>query len=185
MKVFSLIKHKASYSEEFISILFEEYYTSLVLFGNSYVEDIELAKDLVQDVFIKMIETGERFNNIDNYKAYLYSSVRNSCLKQIRHQGVKRKYEEEMKKQDNVFYVEHMLEEEISEILLKEIDKLPKRSSQVLKLAMDNKSNKEIAEILNITVETVKSHKQAGKRILQKKLGNLFIYTVLFYNLFN
>lgn len=168
MKVFSLIKHKASYSEEFISILFEEYYTSLVLFGNSYVEDIELAKDLVQDVFIKMLETGERFNNIDNYKAYLYSSVRNSCLKQIRHQGVKRKYEEE-----------------ISEILLKEIDKLPKRSSQVLKLAMDNKSNKEIAEILNITVETVKSHKQAGKRILQKKLGNLFIYTVLFYNLFN
>jgi len=44
---------------------------------------------------------------------------------------------------------------------------------------MEGKNNFEIAEIMQISVNTVKTHKARARKTLKNKLDNLFIITVL------
>ena len=60
--------------------LFDRLYASLCLFSNKYVRDLEVSKDLVQDVFIKIWEDKVAFKNENNIKSYLYTSVKNKSL---------------------------------------------------------------------------------------------------------
>lgn len=156
--------------------LFEQYYTSLVLFSNHYVDDVEISKDLVQDVFAHIAEEKFVLDNVDNTKAYLYVSVRNRSLKYLRHKKIVNKYplqltSEELEEKSFALY---MIEEELYEILRNEIDQLPEQCSRVLKLAISGDDNQTIADKLGISIETVKSHKQRGKKLLKEKMGGMF-----------
>ncbi len=60
--------------------LFEALYPPLCLFANSYLHDMDTAKDLVQEVFIKIWEKKPSFKNNSAAKAYFYTTVKNHCL---------------------------------------------------------------------------------------------------------
>ena len=60
--------------------LFEKLYSSLCLFANKYLDNLELSRDIVQDVFIKIWEDKIEFNDENTIKSYLYTSVKNRCL---------------------------------------------------------------------------------------------------------
>ena len=64
--------------------VYEEYFTALKYFAMRYVKDEEVACDLLQDVFVKLWEKGDRFENEMQLKTYLYRVVRNHCLTYIR-----------------------------------------------------------------------------------------------------
>lgn len=156
----------------------------LVLFAASYVNEREMAKDLVQDVFFSLIENQQQFESIDNLKFYLYSSVRNKCLKYLRHESVKNRYENYIlqKDKEEQHYEEHLLEEEVFHLLNRAIEELPEQCRKVFILSLQGKSNAEIAGILNIGLETVKSHKKTGKKILYGKLKDAVPgITITFY----
>lgn len=164
--------------------LFEQYYTPLVLFAVSYVNEREIAKDLVQDVFFSLIENRQQFESIDNLKFYLYSAVRNRCLKHLRHETVKNRYENYIlqKDKEKQHYEEHLLEEEVFLLLNQAIEELPEQCRKVFNLSLQGKSNAEIAEIMNVSIETVKSHKKTGKKILYGKLKDtVSVVTITFY----
>ena len=166
-----------------IKWLFEQYYVSLVLFAHTYVLDRDVAKDMVQDVFFGLLEKRENFTDIDNLKVYLYSAVKNKCLKYIRHEDVKERYEQYMLTNENVeeTYLERILEEEVFGLLNEAIQSLPQQCKNVFLLTLEGKSNAEIAEILHIGIETVKSHKKAGKKILYAKLKDVVSCVMLVF----
>lgn len=155
--------------------LFKYYYTPLVLFADSYLNDREQSKDSVQDIFLKLVDNKEIFASIDKLKAYLYSSVKNKCLKYIRHEKVKDKYSHHIlhTEQDDDYYWERVLEEEIYRQLIQAVEELPRQTRNVYKLSLKGFRNQDIAEELDISVETVKSHKKTGKQMLKAKLGGL------------
>lgn len=159
-------------NKSWIKQLFEQYYVSMVLFAQSYISDREIAKDIVQDIFLILTKSQERFNTIDNLKTYLYSSVKNRCLKQLRHQNVKDRYQHYVltNEKDEENYFERILDEEVFSLLYQAIRELPSQCKNVFLLTLEGKSNPEIAEILGIGIETVKSHKKNGKKILYLKL---------------
>lgn len=170
------------YDDAGIKILFERYYTPLVLFAKSYLEDTDIARDIVQDVFLYMIQTKEKFSSIDNLKTYLYSTVKNRCLKYLRHEDVKMRYCRYMTEidHDEEEYENKVLQEEVFALLKKAVDELPGQCRKVFMLALEGKGNAEIADLLSIGIETVKSHKKAGKKILFDRLKGsvaiLFFY---------
>lgn len=159
-------------NKTWVKQLFERYYASMVLFAQSYIPDQEVAKDIVQDIFLVLIRSQEKFTTIEHLKTYLYSTVKNKCLKQIRHQNVKDRYQHYVltNEKEEANYHERILDEEVFSLLNQAIQELPAQCKNVFLLTLEGKSNPEIAEILGIGIETVKSHKKTGKKILYIKL---------------
>ena len=54
--------------EQFFHNLFVEYYPSLCSFALRYVGDGEVVEDLVQDVFVKLWETRERWRAVADFR---------------------------------------------------------------------------------------------------------------------
>ena len=172
------------YDDVAIKLLFEQYYTPLVLFAKGYVIDLDTSKDMVQEVFTALIESKEKFVSIDNLKAYLYQATKNRCLKYLRHEEVKKKYVGDVLYESEEYYLNSILEEEEYHHLMKAISDLPEQYRKVFLLVLENKSNQEIADILALQVETVKSYKKAGKKMLYKRLKHIVPsvgLTFLFY----
>ena len=155
------------YDDVAVKFLFEHYYVPLVIFAKNYLPDIEDCKDVVQGIFLHM-------------KAYLYQTTQNRCLKQLRHEGVKQRYIFESQAMgEEAFYLDHILEEEVYTQLIRAIDALPGQCRKVFRLVLENKSNQEIAEILSLSVETVKSYKKQGKALLYKRLKDVIPLALL------
>ena len=66
-----------------LDILFQQYYERLVLFAESYVGDMMIAEDMVQDVFLTILSRPD-FADVGYARAYLYSCVRNNCVNYLR-----------------------------------------------------------------------------------------------------
>lgn len=156
--------------------LFTSLYPRLCLFANAYVKDMELCKDLVQEVFVKMWEKQHLITNQNTVKAYLYTSVKNKCLDYLK--SKKRKVEvhtsmEELVLETEGFFMEEMAQTEIIAQLKIAIDKLPNKCRNVLKFSMHQYSNKEISEELSISVSNVKSQKRIAYQKLKEALMHL------------
>lgn len=168
-------------NESWVKQLFERYYVSLVMFAQTYVQDREIAKDIVQDIFLILIKSKEKFTSIENLKIYLYSAVKNKCLKHIRHENVKERYQHYVRSNEEQerIYQERILDEEVYNLLNQAIEGLPPQCKNVILLTLEGKNNTEIAESLKISIETVKSHKKSGKKMLYLKLkGSLSLIFV-------
>lgn len=178
------LNSRSIYDEKVIRELFEQHYTPLVLFAKGYIPDLDADKDIVQEVFLSLIESQKTFNDVDNLKAYLYGTVRHKCLKHLRHEEVKRRYQQYIQNEapeETQTYEERVLEEEVYALLIKAVQNLPEQCRKVYLLVLESKSNQEIAHQLQLNIETVKSHKQAGKKLLYDQLKHLIPVGILIF----
>ena len=53
---------------------------SVEALANHYVKDNDVAEDLVQDVFISLLESDYKFKTENDIKYFLYSSLKNKCI---------------------------------------------------------------------------------------------------------
>ncbi|MDQ2177185.1 RNA polymerase sigma-70 factor [Marinifilum sp. D714] len=153
--------------------VFDQYFASLVGFANTFVSDINLSEDLVQEVFVSLWEKQDEYQNEITLKVYLYRAVRNKCLNNIKHEQVKNKYIAESlpKLETEEFFLDQVLSEEVSRLLYKFIGELPKQRQQIIRYSLLGLKNQEIADIMGLTINTVKSHKLNAYRELREKLG--------------
>ena len=155
--------------------LFLKFRNYLVLFAMRRVDQLDAAEDIVQETFITVWENKKIYNSYQGLKAYLYELVQNKCTNYLKHKQVEDKY---------VSYVKttgEETEEEIYRELYMAVRELPEKCQKVFELHLEGKKNDEIAEILGISVLTVKSHKQNAIHILKEEMGNLFLlYTYIY-----
>ena len=88
-KHIKLVNGKGLYS---FNQCFSDMFPTLCNFADKYLGNHEIARDVVQDVFIKVWNIFEDFENELKLKAYLFRSVRNGAINHIRHHEVKDKY---------------------------------------------------------------------------------------------
>lgn len=74
--------------------IFVRYYADLVMFAGSYISQKDVCEDIVQDVFVKLLDTHDRLQIRTSLKAYLLSMVHNRCLGVIEHGKVEKHYYE-------------------------------------------------------------------------------------------
>ena len=60
-------------------VIYQEYFVALKYFACRYIKDVEVVCDLLQNLFVKLWEQGETFENEVAFKTYLYHAVRNVC----------------------------------------------------------------------------------------------------------
>ena len=69
--------------------LYGVYFVALKSIAIRYVKDDQIACDLVQDVFISLLESTHRFISGDEVKYFLYSALKNRCVSYFRKQQVR------------------------------------------------------------------------------------------------
>lgn len=154
---------------------YTENFSHYLLFALNFVQDEEACKDIVQEVFIRYWAIQERFGDEISVKAFIYKGVRNGCLNHIRHLKIRSKYqpasEKDVSSED--FFMETIIREEVASIVIDEIGRLSDTSRTILMQAIEGYSNEEIAQKMNISVNTVKTHKARSYALLRRNLGYL------------
>lgn len=169
-------------NEEEYHDVFEAYYGSLCSFACRYVEDPELAADIVQDGFVKLWQLRDDFRYLQQVKAFLYTAVRNRSLNELEHSKVAHEYEQKVKaKRADAFFHDAVVEEETFRMLSEAIGKLPPQMRSIMQLALEGKKNAEIAEALRVSPETVHTLKKSAYKKLRKYLTDYYYcYLLLF-----
>lgn len=153
--------------------IFEQYFAGLVGFANTYLADVSLSEDLVQEVFVSLWERQDEYQNETALKVYLYRAVRNKCLNCIKHEKVKKNYIRESlpNLETEEFFLEKVLSEEVASILYKFIAELPSQRQQIIRYSLLGLKNPEIADVMGLKLNTIKSHKLTAYKELRVKLG--------------
>ncbi|WP_439184634.1 RNA polymerase sigma factor [Carboxylicivirga taeanensis] len=170
----------ASYSK-----LYKYYFRSLCFFAYGYLNDKKAAEDAVQDVFIKVWEQKSEINDAKKLGGYLYASVRNKCHNILRKEELEQRFLADISSNDSVAWEEEDLQAIKSEVyreVVASIDKLPARMKEVFQLSyISRMSEAEISDVLNISVNSIKTHKKRAKSILRKELKHLLGLLVIFH----
>ena len=163
---------------------FQEYFEPVFQFARKYTENDAIARDFTQDAFIKLYEKRKDFDVIEKAKSFLYTTTRNLCLNHLKHKKIEHQYFQEVKIEDEEaeeqFYLEEVTYQETLRILRAAIDQLPPQTREVILVSLDGKNNNEIAETLDISVNTVKTLKKNAYKSLRESLGSRNLYILLF-----
>lgn len=150
--------------------IFRLFYQPLKLFANKLLKDDLAADDIVQEVFVQLWEKRKSFKDIA-LKPYLYTSVKNRVLNQIRHLQVKQKHIDETKHTSEEFFETKEDDSELKLKIFSSIEKLPEQCKKIFIMnRVHGLKHKEIAEELNISVKTVTNQIGKALKILREEL---------------
>jgi RNA polymerase sigma-70 factor (ECF subfamily) len=147
---------------------------TLCYFAATLTKNHEQAEEIVSDTFIKLFRLRLNFDSHTNIRAFLYITVRNACFNAIRlHKRITRAQQEMLYLMQNE--ADHQEFDDIETSLLEkvyaEIDMLPKQAQQVFKLIfVERKSTAEIAQIMNLSRNTVQNHRIRAMKLLRTAL---------------
>lgn len=165
--------------------LYHEHKTLVYNVALHYLQSIEDAEEVTQDVFVKVYHSLENFNQKASYKTWIYRISINQCLDfNKRKNSQKRFYIFGKKSQNEQEYLntstfEHpgiLLEnQEDAAILFSVINTLTDNQKTAFLLSkLDGMSNPEIAEIMQLSISSVESLVFRAKASLQEKLAQKF-----------
>ena len=161
---------------------FESFYAPLCLFAQKYVDDEEAALDIVQDAFVYFWEKKKCIISVNSAKSYLYKTVKNKSLNYLR--SCKKEKDAHLEYlESELYFRDNIIEEEAYQVIYNEIKILPPQSQRVIELSLDGLKNNEIAEKLDISVNTVKTLKLRAFKTLRVKLKDqIFALFILCYS---
>ena len=165
--------------------IYTTYYDALLNYADRLLNDVETARDVVQQVFYKIWENRDALSISLSVKAYLFKSVYHGCLNTLAHQKNIQKYEQE---QLSDFYFSTVIQSpEAEEVLWKsDIEEamavLPEKCREVFVLSkIEGLKNREIAEKLGISEKTVERHMSIALSKLREEL-NWLLQFILFFS---
>lgn len=141
-------------------LLYERYFDKLVWFANGILQDKFVAEDVVQEVFIKIIETPERFDLDRKFSTWVYTLTSNLSKNKLRDEQLKQSKLNSIIQQTNQSSKQHHnLDVRITEIKLEELfQNLSEKEKSLFTLRFEQQlSIKEIAATMQIPEGSVKS----------------------------
>lgn len=166
--------------------IFKMYYTPLCHYCMRYVSDLEVAEEIVQDLFFKLWLKRDDLLIHSSLQSYLYQAVKNHSLNYIYQLKIQEKHRKYVgfNVKDSHDPVDN-LEEIDLEILIREaVLKLPAKRREVFELSRhEGLKYAQIAEKLDISVKTVEAQMSKALehlRIVLKEYLPGFIIYILF-----
>jgi RNA polymerase sigma-70 factor (family 1) len=152
----------------------------------SYLQNIEDAEEITQDVFISFFKNFEQFEERSNLKTWIYRITINKCLDFLKAKNRKKRFafvssifnQDQTIKHESIDF-DHpgvaLENKENAAILLQAINQLPQNQRTVFLLSQtQGLGNKEIALVMGKTVGGVESLLQRAKVNLRKLLTNYY-----------
>lgn len=167
--------------------IFSLYHSSLVFFANRLLLNIgmEISKEIVLDIFLKLYDRKEAFATLSNIKAFLYISVKNSCIKVIEKEKVHQKRFDLYTKNFDEFernVLDSIIQTEVYTELYHAIDLLPDQYRLIMSKIVNGDTPKEISEELGIPVSTINTQKSRAISLLKKSLSGSGIALLMIYS---
>ncbi|SMO61758.1 RNA polymerase sigma-70 factor [Gracilimonas mengyeensis] len=175
-------------AEKILRQLFDEQFYPLVFHAYRYVKDYEQAREIVQDVFVKVWQNVDQLQQVRDKEAYLYKAVKHSSLNFLKHVEVRKRYVEEEKSggQETASSPEEkIISEETQRQVHDAINKLPAHWKEALVLSKYQGLNyRDIATRMNISQKTVEKYISKAYRFLRGELNELLLLVLLILELF-
>ncbi|HJA16421.1 MAG TPA: sigma-70 family RNA polymerase sigma factor [Candidatus Butyricimonas faecavium] len=168
--------------ENAFCFIYEYFYNELYYFASKLFSDTTiLPYDVLQDIFLKVLENKKQFESFDLLKSYLYLSIRNRRKNELKHSAAIQRYSAIQnfdEKEENI--LSHIFESETLAILYNQLKSLPPECAKVIRLSLEGHKSPEIAQMLSISINTVYAQKQKALTILRNKLSKDMFVILLF-----
>ena len=169
--------------EKAFTIAYELYNKLIYVLSYRYLMDEERAKDVVQYVFVKLWEYRAELNIGISLKNFLFTMAKNYILNLIRNENTALEKQYEIAQQvlgyeDDL--VEKLERREQMSLFYQALAKLPEQKKRICVMKIrEEMSNKEIAERLNVSINTVKTHYAEALKLLRRELLKLLMIIII------
>jgi RNA polymerase sigma-70 factor (ECF subfamily) len=144
-------------------------------------EDVMLAEDIVQDIFLKLYQNLDNIRSKDNINYWLFTTTRNEVYTYFRRKRIRIDQfnvedidEIEIPSEDGV--EDEIEKREVKEIVMKELKNLPVEQKEVFILReYSGLKYSEIGNVLNIDERLVKSRLNKARDKLINKVSKLIV----------
>ena len=144
----------------------EKYSDNLYRFVLKNIKDIDKAKDIVQDTFLKFWEKRDNVD-VSKSKSYLFTTAYHTLIDVVRREKKQGSFND-VKEENYITQTEYS---DLQEILHQAIEQLPEDQKAVILLRdYEGYAYDEIAEITGMTVSQVKVYIFRGRKFLKNYL---------------
>jgi len=168
--------------------LYGRYSNRLYKFALSILKSTEEAENILQDVFLNLWEKRHNVEKDSSVKYYIFTITYNSAISIIRKKVKETQFFDYLKSLQELNQDTTSLEIEFNELtksLQTIIGHLPQRQKEVYILHKEEGLKyHEIAEKLNISVNTIETHMSRALKTIKENLGKSSLLAMLFYFLF-
>ncbi|MCF7567983.1 RNA polymerase sigma-70 factor [Sabulilitoribacter arenilitoris] len=167
-------------------LLYDRLWESLYVRAFSILGDKNIAKDIVQEVWISFWERRAEISN-DNIEGYLLRAVRFKVYNEFRNSKYKNKligeFLQSYKPNLKTNNVEQTIQlKDTEKAILEAVNSLPNKCKRVFELSrFEGMKNEEIAQKLNISKRTVETHISNALKVLKNNVAlSLAVFLELF-----
>ncbi|HTE34472.1 MAG TPA: RNA polymerase sigma-70 factor, partial [Chryseolinea sp.] len=156
--------------------IFNRFNIRLFRLASSVIQNEDIAKDIVQEVFIDLWNR-RHSSDIQSLNNYLITAIKFQSLKHLRNGQLQERH---LKLIQNIQFVNQTEEslnfKELDDSLRSALEELPPRCKAVFQLSrFENLSHKEIASKLGITSKTVEVQIHKALLVLRKRLDKAIV----------
>lgn len=164
---------------------FHRFFPLMFVYAQRLINNPELAKEVVQDVFFKVWEKHNDFKDVRALKAFLYVATKNAAFNALdkltnrqKHYGL---YASHINEADQHTVIHEIIRSELYASLSSAIATLPEQCRKIIQMIFEEDMQpSEIADKLGISVSTVNSQKSRGLMLLKQRLNPKDLSLVLF-----
>lgn len=166
--------------------IYLSYFSKMKYFAKEYVISEEDAENIVQDVFVELWENKEMLNMHMNLIAYLFTTIKNKCLNHLRHKLVVQETASKLQEEytislrmnlDSLEAFDNNLfsDQDIEKIISRTLDTLSEKCRTIFIMSkIEGKKQKEIAQELNISINTIETQMGIAYKKLRIELKDYF-----------
>jgi len=160
-------------------ILYNQYKGLLYVHAYRKLNNREEVKDIIHSLFLGLWERRAELDIKENLSVYLYKAIRYRIIDVLARKKTAATYVDNFQSFINNYAdnTDHLVRQKVlGSIIDKEIEQLPPKMRRVFEMSRkENLTHKEIADLLNISEQSVRSHVKNALQILRSKLGLYFI----------
>jgi len=153
-------------------LIFLSYYSVLCLFAKRYTDDMTLAKEIVQDLFVYLWEHRNELTIHSSIKSYLYRAVRFNSIRSVEHERKLGIRMDVLPEPDDPEFNDHLEYAELQEKILNAIESLPEQCQNIFKMSrFEQLKYAEIADKLNLSIKTIEAQISKALRVIHQLIN--------------
>ncbi len=162
-------------------VIYKSFHKMLWHYAKEMLKDEDEAEDTVQQLFIRIWEKRDSLLISSSFKSYLFTSVRNACLKKME-KAVREKASDplESTEMERVGKAQDPAQfKDLQSAIQQSIESLPERCRLVFKLSrFGGLTYNEIAKELELSVKTVENQMSKALQTLRQDLKHHFSWMI-------
>lgn len=162
--------------------LYNKYWKKLFLYSFQILKDRQEAEDTVQEIFFSIWDKKSGLE-INNVSSYLISAAKYKAISKFKTDRINKEEIEQFEDYLTYNQVEEFINfREVSDKINVLLNELPERCREIFYLSrIENLSNEEISQRLNISIQTVKNQITKALQMLRPKIQDLELLFLLIY----